>query len=60
MASLQPTIFVLFGATGDLAKRMVLPSFYQLHVEGLLPEKWLLIGNGRHDTSDDEFRDHVH
>ncbi|MDJ0359029.1 glucose-6-phosphate dehydrogenase (NADP(+)) [Rhodococcus sp. H29-C3] len=60
MASLQPTIFVLFGATGDLAKRMVLPSFYQLHVEGLLPEKWLLIGNGRHDTPDDEFRDHVH
>ncbi|WP_088942933.1 glucose-6-phosphate dehydrogenase (NADP(+)) [Rhodococcus sp. 1168] len=60
MASLQPTIFVLFGATGDLAKRMVLPSFYQLHVEGLLPEKWLLIGNGRHDTPDEEFRDHVH
>ncbi|WP_072807487.1 glucose-6-phosphate dehydrogenase [Rhodococcoides yunnanense] len=59
MASLQPTIFVLFGATGDLAKRMVLPSFYQLHAQGLLPEKWLLIGNGRHDTSDDEFRDHV-
>nr|WP_296776478.1 glucose-6-phosphate dehydrogenase (NADP(+)) [Rhodococcus sp. (in: high G+C Gram-positive bacteria)] len=59
MASSQPTIFVLFGATGDLAKRMVLPAFYQLHVEGLLPEKWLLVGNGRHDTSDDEFRDHV-
>ncbi|MGB2949170.1 MAG: glucose-6-phosphate dehydrogenase (NADP(+)) [Rhodococcus sp. (in: high G+C Gram-positive bacteria)] len=60
MATLQPTIFVLFGATGDLAKRMVLPSFYQLFVEGLLPEKWLLIGNGRHQTPDDEFRDHVH
>ncbi|OZF51037.1 glucose-6-phosphate dehydrogenase [Rhodococcus sp. 14-2470-1b] len=57
--SQQPTIFVLFGATGDLAKRMVLPSFHQLHVEGLLPEEWLLVGNGRHDTSDDEFRDHV-
>ncbi|WP_206488935.1 glucose-6-phosphate dehydrogenase (NADP(+)) [Rhodococcus sp. KRD162] len=59
MASSQPTVFVLFGATGDLAKRMVLPSFYQLHLEGLLPEKWVLIGNGRKDTSDDEFRDHV-
>ncbi|NIL90317.1 Glucose-6-phosphate 1-dehydrogenase [Rhodococcus fascians] len=59
MASSQPTVFVLFGATGDLAKRMVLPSFYQLHVEGLLPEKWILIGNGRKDSSDDEFRDHV-
>ncbi|MBY6414260.1 glucose-6-phosphate dehydrogenase (NADP(+)) [Rhodococcus sp. BP-252] len=60
MASVQPTIFVLFGATGDLAKRMVLPSFYELHAGGLLPEKWVLIGNGRHDTSDEEFRDHVH
>lgn len=59
MASSQPTVFVLFGATGDLAKRMVLPSFYQLHLEGLLPEKWVLIGNGRKDSSDDEFRDHV-
>ncbi len=38
---------------------MVLPSFFELYAEGLLPEKWLLIGNGRHDTSDDEFRDHV-
>ena len=34
---LAPTIFVLFGATGDLAKRMVLPAFYRLNLEGLLP-----------------------
>ena len=33
-----PTVFVLYGATGDLAKRMVLPAFYRLAVEGLLPE----------------------
>ena len=42
-----PTIFVLFGATGDLAKRMVIPAFYRLALEGLLPPQWLLIGNGR-------------
>jgi glucose-6-phosphate 1-dehydrogenase len=30
-------VFVLFGATGDLAKRMVLPAFYRLAIEGLLP-----------------------
>ncbi len=59
MATLQPTIFVLFGATGDLAKRMVLPSFYQLFIEDLLPERWTLIGNGRGETSDEEFRDRV-
>jgi glucose-6-phosphate 1-dehydrogenase len=52
-------VFVLFGATGDLAKRMVLPSFYELAREGLLPESWALIGNGRGHRSDDEFRDHV-
>ncbi|MEO7370272.1 MAG: hypothetical protein ABIZ69_05380, partial [Ilumatobacteraceae bacterium] len=32
--TLRPTIFVLFGATGDLAKRMVLPALYQLDVAG--------------------------
>jgi glucose-6-phosphate 1-dehydrogenase len=56
---LAPTIFVLFGATGDLAKRMVLPAFYQLAAAGLLPSEWMLIGNGRGDVSDDEFRAHV-
>jgi hypothetical protein len=32
-----PVVFVLFGATGDLARRMVLPAFYRLASEGLLP-----------------------
>jgi len=58
---LQPTIFVLFGATGDLAKRLVLPAFYRLAREGrLLPRQWLLVGNGRGDVSDEDFRRHVH
>jgi glucose-6-phosphate 1-dehydrogenase len=55
-----PTIFVLFGATGDLAKRMVIPAFYRLALEGLLPRQWLLVGNGRGDVSHDDFRKHVH
>jgi glucose-6-phosphate 1-dehydrogenase len=55
-----PTIFVLFGATGDLAKRMVLPAFFTLAKQGLLPEKWLLIGNGRGDVAHEDFRKHVH
>jgi glucose-6-phosphate 1-dehydrogenase len=57
---LEPTIFVLFGATGDLAKRMVLPAFYKLALEGLLPEQWLLVGNGRGDVAHEDFRKHVH
>jgi glucose-6-phosphate 1-dehydrogenase len=55
-----PTVFVLFGATGDLAKRMVLPAFYTLAIEGLLPKDWLLVGNGRGDVSHEDFRGHVH
>jgi glucose-6-phosphate 1-dehydrogenase len=57
---LGPTIFVLFGATGDLAKRMVLPAFYRLALEGLLPRQWLLVGNGRGDLAHEDFRQHVH
>jgi len=52
-------VFVLFGATGDLAKRMVLPAFYRLAVEGLLPDDWLLVGNGRGELSHYDFQQHV-
>jgi glucose-6-phosphate 1-dehydrogenase len=55
-----PTVFVLFGATGDLAKRLVLPAFYRLALEGLLPREWLLVGNGRGDVAHEDFRAHVH
>jgi hypothetical protein len=55
-----PMVFVLFGATGDLAKRMVLPAFYQLACEGLLPAQWRLVGNGRGDVAHEDFRAHVH
>jgi glucose-6-phosphate 1-dehydrogenase len=55
-----PTVFVLFGATGDLAKRLVLPAFYRLATEGLLPKQWRLVGNGRGDVAHEDFRKHVH
>jgi glucose-6-phosphate 1-dehydrogenase len=54
-----PTVFVLFGATGDLAGRMVLPAFYRLAAEGLLPAQWLLVGNGRGDVAHEDFRARV-
>jgi glucose-6-phosphate 1-dehydrogenase len=56
----RPVVFVLFGATGDLARRMVLPAFYQLACEGLLPRQWQLVGNGRGDITHEAFRAHVH
>jgi glucose-6-phosphate 1-dehydrogenase len=57
---LAPVVFVLFGATGDLARRMVLPAFYRLAGEGLLPRQWRLVGNGRGDVTDESFRARVH
>src|ERR1700712_5788298 len=59
MPSEQPTVFVLFGATGNLAKRMVLPAFYQLAQHDLMPASWLLVGNGRGDIAHEDFRVHV-
>ena len=51
-----PTTLVIFGATGDLARRKLLPALYNLAHEGALPERFNLIGVSRRDQSDDEFR----
>src|ERR1700726_414671 len=56
----RPVVFVLFGATGDLARRMVLPALYRLALEGLLPPQWQLVGNGRGDITHQNFRARVH
>ncbi len=58
-ASNGSIVFVLFGATGDLAKRMVLTAFYELHTRGLMPAQWRLVGNGRGDVSHEDFHAHV-
>ncbi len=50
------TVLVIFGATGDLAKRKLLPALYNLAHEGALPEHFALIGNARSELSDEEFR----
>jgi glucose-6-phosphate 1-dehydrogenase len=55
----RPTVFVLFGATGDLAHRLVLPAFFRLAQEGLLPNDWRLVGNGRGEVSHEDFQDRV-
>jgi len=51
------TTLVIFGATGDLARRKLLPAIYNLAHEGALPERFNLIGVSRREQSDDEFRD---
>ena len=46
---------VLFGATGDLARRMLWPSLYALHRDGLLPEPFHLVGAATRPIPDGEF-----
>src|SRR5690348_11447054 len=53
----HPTTLVIFGASGDLAKRKLLPAIYNLAHEGALPERFNLIGCARSDWSDHEFRE---
>ncbi|MFX3673603.1 MAG: glucose-6-phosphate dehydrogenase [Paenisporosarcina sp.] len=51
--------FVLFGATGDLAKRKIYPALFNLFVDHKLPDSFLVIGVGRHEFSDVDFQTHV-
>ena len=48
---------VIFGASGDLAKRKLLPALYRLAYERRLPDSFVAIGNSRAPMSDDDFRD---
>src|SRR5438045_8866735 len=52
----HPTTLAIFGATGDLAKRKLLPAIYNLAHEGALPERFNLIGVSRGDQTDDQFQ----
>jgi len=47
---------LLFGATGDLAHRMLLPSLYGLHAEGLLPDNFRIVCTARSELDDDKYR----
>ena len=53
---LRPHVMVLFGATGDLARRKLLPGMFHLAQAGLLPE-CRIIGTSLDDFDDEEFRD---
>ncbi len=52
----EPFIMVIFGATGDLTQRKLIPALYALHVEQLLPPRFFVIGFARHEKSERQFR----
>ena len=53
----EPCIVVIFGASGDLTKRKLVPALYRLVQERLLPAEFAIVGLARTEMSDDEFRD---
>ena len=54
-----PTIVVIFGGTGDLTKRKLVPAFYNLFLDGWLPEEFAIIGLGRTPLTDADYRDRL-
>ncbi|GGF29763.1 glucose-6-phosphate dehydrogenase [Echinicola rosea] len=54
-----PTIIVIFGGTGDLAKRKLVPAFYNLYLDGWMPNKFAIIGLGRTELDDASYRDRL-
>jgi glucose-6-phosphate 1-dehydrogenase len=52
----KATTLLMFGATGDLARRMLLPSLYGLDSDGLLPAELRIIGTARRELNDASFR----
>ncbi len=52
----DPCAFVIFGAAGDLTKRLLLPALYNLAAAQLLPDEFCLVGVARHELSDEDFR----
>ncbi len=58
-ASAPPCVFVLFGATGDLAARKIAPALYNLYRDGLLSENTAVLGVARRPRSDEQFRNEM-
>ncbi len=57
MKQSEPHILVIFGASGDLTKRKLIPALYELHTQDLLPEKFAVLGVSRTVLSDSGFRE---
>jgi glucose-6-phosphate 1-dehydrogenase len=56
MPSASPCAIVIFGASGDLAKRKLIPAVYEMARERLLPENFILVGYSRSPMSNDQYR----
>jgi len=55
----DPAVMVIFGATGDLSGRKLLPALYNLAKQRSLPAGFAVVGTGRDDLTDQAFRKHA-
>ena len=53
----QSALFIVFGASGDLANRKIFPALYDLYLEKQLPEELLMVGAARRNYSTEDFRE---
>ncbi|MGW8160654.1 MAG: glucose-6-phosphate dehydrogenase [Desulfobulbales bacterium] len=54
--ALSPCTLVIFGASGDLTARKLIPAFYNLYLENILPDPMVIVGCGRTEFSHEQFR----
>ncbi|MDF2756881.1 MAG: zwf1, partial [Nitrospira sp.] len=52
----EPCTLVIFGGSGDLARRRLIPALYNLLLDGLLPGNFVVLGLGRKQMTDEDFR----
>lgn len=55
----DPCIMVIFGASGDLTKRLLIPSLFNLYCDNLLPDAFAILGMAMDDFTTDSFRDRM-
>jgi len=55
-AKASPTIFFIFGGTGDLTSRKLVPALYNLFIDGWMPSKFEIVAMGRTEYTDEKFR----
>jgi len=58
--TVKPVLLTVFGASGDLAKRKLLPALYSLYQQGILPDEFVVLGFARTRYSDEAFRELAH
>ena len=55
----NPCVMVIFGASGDLTKRLLMPAIYNLACDGLLPDKFAIVGSAMDEWTTDQFRERM-